>query len=198
MYEKAKRLTGQNNNKNKSMGIINEDGDLVTEPERIKNRWTQYVETLYDKAGKPSMTEMKIEKEGEIEIDNVGPELLKSEVMEAIKYMTNNKAEGVDGVPAEFLKSLGQEATEELIKLCRDIYEQGVWPMDFTKVIMIPLPKKANATACSDFRTISLIPHVSKILLRILMRRIEGKARDIISKTQFGFREGVGTREALV
>ena len=62
---------------------------------------------------------------------------------------------------------------------------------------MIPLPKKANATACSDFRTISLIPHVSKILLRIVMRRIEGKARDIISKTQFGFRKGVGTREAI-
>ena len=71
-------------------------------------------------------------------------------------------AEGVDGVglPAEFLKSLGQETTEELIKLCKDIHEQGVWPVDFTKVIMIPLPKKANATVCSDFITISLIPHV--------------------------------------
>ena len=51
--------------------------------------------------------------------------------------------------------------------------------------------------ACSYFRTINLIPHVSKILLRIVMRRIEGKARDIISKTQFGFRKGVGTREAI-
>ena len=83
MYEKLKRLTGQNNNQKKCMGIMNEDGDLVTEPKRIKNRWTQYVEILYDKAEKPSMTEMKLEKEGEIEIDNVGTELLKSEVMEA-------------------------------------------------------------------------------------------------------------------
>ena len=75
---------------------MNEDGDLVTEPERIKNRWTQYVEILYDMEGKPSMTEMKLEKEGEIEKDNVEPELLKSEVMETIKYMKNNKAGGVD------------------------------------------------------------------------------------------------------
>ena len=144
MYEEVKRLPGQNNNQNRSMGIINEDGDLVTEPEKIKNRWMQYVEILYDKAGKPSMTSMMLEKEGEIEKNNVLPELSKSEVMEAIKYMKHNKAEGVDRVPAEFLKILGQEATEELIKLCRDIYEQGVWPMDFTKVIMIPLTKESK------------------------------------------------------
>lgn len=51
--------------------------------------------------------------------------------------MKNNKAEEVDAVPAEFLKSLGREASEELISLRREIYEKGTWPIDFIKVIML-------------------------------------------------------------
>jgi len=77
------------------------------------------------------------------------------------------------------------------------MYEQGKWPEDFVKSIMIPIPKKENATDCSDYSTISLIPHASKIMLRILTKRIENKASEYISKTQFGFRRGVGTRDAI-
>ena len=62
---------------------------------------------------------------------------------------------------------------------------------------MIPLPKKNNATKCSDFRTISLIYHASKIVLRILTKRIEAKARHLIGRSQFGFRKGCGTRDAI-
>ena len=54
----------------------------------------------------------------------------------------------------------------------------------------LPLPKKVNAVECKDYRTISLIPHASKILLKIIMKRIEGKAINVIGKTQFGFRKG--------
>ena len=54
-----------------------------------------------------------------------------------------------------------------------------------------------NAMACEDHRTISLIPHASKIMLRILAKRLEGKVRDFISKTQFGFKRGCETREAI-
>lgn len=77
------------------------------------------------------------------------------------------------------------------------MYETGSWPEDFTKAIMIPLPKKQNAVECSDHRTISLISHASKILLRILTKRIEGKTTGFVGETQFGFRRGCGTREAI-
>ena len=70
-------------------------------------------------------------------------------------------------------------------------YEKGKWPDDFTRIAMIPLPKKNNATKCSDFRTISLICHASKIVLRILTKRIEAKVRHLIGRSQFGFRKGV-------
>ena len=69
--------------------------------------------------------------------------------------------------------------------------------MAFTRAVMIPLPKKVNAVECKDYRTLSLIPHASKIMLKLIMKRIEGKAINVIGKTQFGFRKGMGTREAI-
>src|SRR6476619_7607413 len=62
---------------------------------------------------------------------------------------------------------------------------------------MIPLQKKMNAVDCSDHRTISLISHASKILLKILTNSIEAEARDFIGRHQFGFRKGCGTRDAI-
>ena len=73
----------------------------------------------------------------------------------------------------------------------------GSWPEDFLISIVIPLPKKDNATRCSNFRNISLIQHACKVILRVLTQRIEGKAKDCISGSQFGFRRGVETRDAI-
>ena len=83
--------------------------------------------------------------------------LLESEIIAAIQGMKINKAEGVDGIPGEFLKNLGQEGIKVLTDLCRKTYVVGIWPSDFTKSVMIPLPKKVNAVECKDYRTLSLI-----------------------------------------
>ena len=83
-----------------------------------------------------------------------------------------------------------------LIDLCRKIYVTGIRPSDFTKAVMIPLPKKVNAVECKDYRTISLISHASKIMLKLIMKRIEGKASDVIGKTQFGFKMGMASKWA--
>src|SRR6478609_11240968 len=77
------------------------------------------------------------------------------------------------------------------------MYVKGTWPSDFTRVVMIPLQKKMNAVECSDHRTISLISHASKTLLKILTNRIEAEARDFIGQNQFGFRKGCRTRDAI-
>src|SRR5580658_4821605 len=109
--------------------------------------------------------------------------------MEAVKEMKRNKAVGVDGIPGEFLKALGEKGTKELVEMCKKMYEEGVWHEDFTSVVMIPIQN------CEDHRTISLISHASKILLKILTKRIEAKAKGFIGQNQFGFRKGCGTRE---
>ena len=78
-----------------------------------------------------------------------------------------------DNIPGEFWKVLGEKGINELVRLCKEMYMQGVWLEDFTKVIMIPLQKKVNAVECGDHRTVILISHASKILLKVLTKGIE-------------------------
>ena len=123
--------------------------------------------------------------------------MLKSEMLLAISELKEGKAVGVDEIPAEMLRSLGEKALQEVYDICQDMYVVGKWPDDFTRAAMIPLPKKNNAVKCSDFRTISLICHASKIMLRVLTKRIEAKTKQLLGKNQFGFRKGFGTRNAI-
>ena len=77
-----------------------------------------------------------------------------------------------------------------MTKLISTIYETGEWSKDFTEEAMIVLKKKPQAKECSDHRTISLIAHTAKIVAKILRRRIERKAEDMLGGDKFGFRKG--------
>ena len=132
-----------------------------------------YNKVLYNKDGKPSEIDFQLEDESTVDSDALGPDPLESEITAAIQEMKINKAEGIDGIPGEFWKNLGQEGMKVLIDLCRKIYATGIWPPDFTKAVMINLPKKANAVECKDYRTISLIPHASKIMLKLITKELK-------------------------
>ena len=197
MYEKIRSTVGDRRSKETNIMVNDRHGKLLTDPESIRHRWKTYIEELYNKNEKPTPDELHIEEESMVAEDDKGPEILLSEIDEAIKHMKNKKAEGVDKIPAEFLKALDGRARKELVDLCTRMYEDGEWPEDFRKSIVIPIKKKRNAIECQDFRTISLISHAAKIMLRILTRRLEGKANEYIGRNQFGFRRGCGTREAI-
>jgi hypothetical protein len=197
MYAKVRRLTRKGKAAGGNLAINDKDGKLITDPDKVRARWKEYIEALYDKPGKPEAEDIEMERETSVLEDFKGPELLTSEITEAIEELKQNKAVGVDDIPAEFLKVLGEKAIKELVEMCKTVYNEGVWPEDFTRVVMIPLQKKPNALECGDHRTISLISHASKILLKILTKRIEAKAKGFIGQSQFGFRKGVGTRDAI-
>src|ERR1051325_1310566 len=197
VYAKVRTITTKNNASSRSTAIKDNAGNLLTEPDDVRKRWREYIEELYDKNGKPNPEDMGLEREDNVQQDCKGPELLESEIMTAIKDMKMNKAVGVDNIPSELWKVLGERGMKKLGELCKEMYEKGEWPEDFTRVVMIPLKKKANALECGDHRTISLISHASKILLKVLTRRIEAKSKDFISWNQFGFRKGCGTRDAI-
>src|SRR6478609_9545926 len=127
----------------------------------------------------------------------MGPVILDSGIANAIEALGVGGAIGPDGMPAGFWKVLGAKRARELVELCKEMYVKGLWPSDFTRVVMIPLQKKMNAVECSDHQTISLISQASKILLKIVTNRIEVKATDFIGRNQFGFRKGCGTRDAI-
>ena len=82
-------------------------------------------------------------------------------------YETGRRA-GFDNIPAEFLKT-GDIVVDLLHKICCKAWENGVWPSQWTKSIIVPLPKKGDLQDCSNYRTISLISHPSKVLLKIIL-----------------------------
>lgn len=197
MYRKVKDLTNKGKFYGNSTGIKDSKGEMLVDEEEVKRRWQEYVEDLYDYKGKPKEEEMGMENYEDIDENNMGPEIIRSEVWQAVKQMKENKAVGVDGIPAEFWKTMGDRGMEELVGLCQEMYEEGKWPEDFTRLVLIPIPKKENAEECGDYRTVSLICHASKIMLKVLTKRLEAKAGTFLSSGQFGFRSGVGTRDAI-
>jgi hypothetical protein len=123
--------------------------------------------------------------------------ILQSKMEKAIKEMKNRKATGDDDVRGDVLKLLGEGGLKIMTTLINTIYETGEWPKEFTEVTVITLNKTPLATKCSDQRTISIIAHTAKTVVKILRRRIEMKTEDVFGEDQIGFRRGKGTRNAI-
>jgi Reverse transcriptase (RNA-dependent DNA polymerase). len=150
---------------------------------------------LYDLENRPQV--IAIEAEDELDEDDNGPTILKSEVVKAIKDMRRKKATGDNNIPIDLLEELGDSGLKIMTALVNKIYISGDWPKDFLDFTMITLSKKNQAKKCSDHRTISLISHTEKIVARILSKRLESKIEEVIEEDQFGFRKGKGTRDAI-
>jgi len=159
-----------------SMVIKDKGGNLLTDESDVTQRWKEYIEDLYNRNNCPTDEEMEECVGPAPKEDDLWPSLLKEELTTMLKQLQNGKAEGVDDIPGKMLKCIGEKAIEELIEICQQIYTTGEWPSDFLQTVMIPLEKKTNTTECQDYRTISLISHASKIILKILTKRIEAKA----------------------
>ena len=154
----------------------------------ILNRWSEYIEELFD----DNRPEINIPKK---EVD--GPPILKQEVAAAIKTMKTGKATGQDNIPVEIIVTLEDLGIDMVTKLLNSIYDSGVIPNDLLKSIFIALPKSSGATECEMHRTISLMSHCTKILLRVILRRMRKSLRPEISRAQFGFVPDKGTRNAI-
>ena len=194
VYEKVKEISGKNKRTNANNELKDKDGNTIKNEQEILKRWKEYVGDLYNKDGKPKNRSVEETSKND---DEEGPSILRKEVEWAIKALKAKKATGIDEVPAEVLKIMEENGINSVWKLCQRIYETGIWPEDFTTAVMITLPKKPNANECKFFRTISLISHTSKILLKILHARMQKKIDENLSNTQFGYRSERGTRDAI-
>ena len=112
---------------------------------------------------------------------------------EAIRHISNRKAPGCDGIPIEFLKAGGDEAIRVMMSLCHSIWKTKIWPNDWNKSIYVPIYKKGDRKECGNYRTIALISHASKILLRILQKILETFLIPELPIEQAGFRRSRGT-----
>ena len=106
-------------------------------------------------------------------ITHLEPEILECEVKWALESITTNKASGGDGIPAKLFQILKDDAVKVLHPICQQIWKTQQWPQDWKRSVFIPIPKKGNAKECSDYPTIALISHASKVMLKILQARLQ-------------------------
>ena len=89
------------------------------------------------------------------------------------KLSNTNKASGGDGIPVELFQILKDDAVKVLHSTCQQMWKTQQWPQDWKRSVFIPIPKKGNAKECSNYHTIALISHASKVMLKILQARLQ-------------------------
>ena len=190
-YQTVKELTQQRQSRIST--IQDKEGNCLTEEKDILNRWTEYCTELYNHQtnGDPNVIT------GQESTNEDDHPILREEVEAAIRSLKNDKAAGVDNIPAELIKNGGEAVIDILTAICNKIWQTGVWPTPWTQSLIITLPKKGNLKLCQNYRTISLISHASKVMLKIILNRLKPQAEEIIAEEQAGFRSGRSTMEQI-
>ena len=173
------------------MGTIKDrNGMDLTEAENIKERWQEYTEELQKK-------DIHDPDNHDGVITHPEPEILKCEVKWALGSNTMNKASGDYEIPVELFQILQDDAVKVLHSICQQIWKTQQWPQDWKRSVFIPIPKKGNAKECSNCRTIALISHASKVMLKILQARLQQYVNRELLDVQAGFNKGRGTRDPI-
>jgi hypothetical protein len=188
LHKKIKEIAGVFKKKQVT-GIHNDQNELITDPSDILNTWKMYTANLFndDRTQKPPQLGDHL----------YGPSILKAEIVHAIKLLKSNKTPGPDDMYAETIKLLNEENLDIIVKLFNDIYDTGQIPKDWLRSTFIALPKTPRANFCKDHRLISLMSHFLKLFLRIFHTRLFKKCEEVSGWSQFGFKNGLGTREAI-
>ena len=130
-------------------------------------------------------------------ITHLEQDILKFEVKWALGSITTNKASGGDGIPVERFQILKDDGVKVLHSIYQQIWKTQQWPQDWNRSIFIPIPKKANAKECSNYCTIALISHASKVMLEILQARLQQYVSHELPDIQASFRKGRGTGDQI-
>ena len=125
------------------------------------------------------------------------PDILECKAKLALESITTNKANGGDGILADLFQILKDDALKVLHSIYQQIWNTQQWPQDWKRSGFIPIPKKGNAKECSNYRTIALISHASKVMLKIPQVRLQQFVNRELPDVQAGFRKGRGTRDQI-
>ena len=140
----------------------------LTEAEDIKKRWQEYTEELYKNDLQKKKKDLHDPDNHDGVIIHLEPDILESKVKWALGSISRNKASGGDGIPVELFQILKDDAVKLLHSICQQIWKTQQWPQDWKRSVFIPVPKKDSAKECSNYKTIALISHASKVMLKIL------------------------------
>ena len=163
----------------KMCSIKDRNGMDLTEAEDIKKTWQEFTE-LYN-------TDLHDPDNHDGVITHLEPDILGYEVKWALESITMNKASGGDGIPVELFEILKGDAVKVLHSVWQQIWKTQQWPQDWRRSVFTPIPKKGNAKECSNYHTIALISHPSKLMLKILQDRLQQYVNHELPDVQAGF-----------
>ena len=162
----------------------------LTETKDIKKRWQEYTEELYKKdLHDPDIHDGVI--------THLEPDILECEVNWALGSITMNKASGSDGIPVELFQILKDDTVKVLHSICQQIWKTQQRPQDWKMSVFIPIPKKGNPKEYSNYHTIALISHTSKVMLKFLQVRYQQYMNCELPDIQAEFRECRGIRDQV-
>ena len=162
MHGQIKEVTGKKRGNGTTTCVEAKDGTIIMEKDKILDRWSEYIGELYD----DDRGEMPV-----ITTGSISP-ITYQEVEYVLKRMPMRKSPGPDDIVTEMLVAAGDMGVAELTKLSNMMYIQGGFLSELNKFIFITLPKVNGATKGEKHRTISLMSHITKLILRIVINRI--------------------------
>ena len=168
--------------------IKDRNGIDLIEAEDIKKKLQEYTEELSKKDLHDPDNHMGV-------ITHLESDILECKVKWALESITTNKGSEDDGIPVEPFQILKDDAVKVLHSICQQIWKTQQWPQDWKRSVFIPIPKKGNDKKCSNYRTIALISHASKVMLKILQARLQQYVNCELPDIQSGFRKGRGIRD---
>ena len=130
-------------------------------------------------------------------ITHLEPDILECEVKWALGSITKNKASGGDGIPVELFTILKDDAIKVLHSICQQIWKIQQWLQDWKRSVFIPIPKKGIAKECSNYCTVALISHASKVMLKILQAGLQQYVNHEFPDVQTTFRKGRGISDQI-
>ena len=173
------------------MGSIKDrNGMDLTEAEDNKKRWQEYTEELHKKNLYDPDNHDDV-------IIHLEPDILECEVKRALGSIITNKASGGDEISVELFQILKDDAVKVLHSICQQIWKTQQWPQDWKRSVFIPIPKKGNTKECSNYLRIAIVSNASKVMLKILLARLQQYVNHELPDVQAGFRKGRVTRDQI-
>src|SRR5271163_1874304 len=130
--------------------------------------------------------------------DDTEEDIMYEEVIAAIKHLKRNKSPGNDGITSEMIKASGETLAKEIHGICNQVWRDGKVPEEWTKSVLVTIPKKGDLTKCNNYRTIALQSHVGKVLMIILLNRVKAQTEEFMADEQAGFRKDRNTMQQIL
>ncbi|KAK2921479.1 hypothetical protein Q8A73_000964 [Channa argus] len=191
LYRLARQRDRDGKDVEQVMVIKDKDGKVLTGARNVMGRWKEYFEELMNKENE---RERRVEEVTGVEQEVA--KISKSEVRRALKRMKSGKAVGLDDIPVEVWKCLGEVAVEFLTSLFNKILESERMPEDWRRSVLVPIFKnKGDVQSCGNYRGIKLISHTMKLWERVVEARL--RAEVSICEQQYGFMPRKSTTDAV-